>query len=71
MTNESQNKQILNDLLTGYRITQLEAIKRYGCSRLSGRIYDLRSDGFPIVDQWKEVKTRFGTKRVKEYFIKP
>jgi hypothetical protein len=66
----SQNKQMLNDLLTGYRVTQLDAIYRYGCSRLSGRIYDLRNEGFDVQDKWKEVKTKFGTKRVKEYFIK-
>lgn len=39
---DSQNKSILSHLRTGETITQLEAYNKFGCTRLSARIYDLR-----------------------------
>lgn len=41
---ESQNKQIRAHLESGKTITALEALRLYGCLRLSGRIYDLTHD---------------------------
>jgi len=36
-------------LLRGYGITQLQALDKWGCMRLSARINDLRKDGVKIV----------------------
>lgn len=39
---QSQNDSILAHLRSGKTITQIEAYKSFGCTRLSARIYDLR-----------------------------
>lgn len=64
----SQKKQIRNHLLSGKHITQLDALKLYGCLRLSAVIYDLRAEGLPIVMEKLQVAPR---KRVGDYYIKP
>lgn len=45
---ETQNKLILDALKRGERITPLDALDRFGCLRLSGRICDLRRAGHRI-----------------------
>lgn len=46
---KSQNEQIKAHLESGKTITALEALQKFGCLRLSGRIYDLSHDyGMPI-----------------------
>lgn len=64
----SQKKQIRNHLLSGKHITQLDALKEYGCLRLSAVIYDLRAEGLPIVMEKIRVAPR---KLVGDYYIKP
>jgi len=44
----SQNQEILSYLKTGKTITPLDALNMFGCLRLSGRIFDLKDDGWPI-----------------------
>jgi hypothetical protein len=44
----SQEYLILRDLKRGHKLTPLDALRRYGCFRLSGRIYDLRKAGHRI-----------------------
>lgn len=44
----SQNLEILEHLKTGATLTPLEALRMFGSLRLSGRIYDLKQDGWPI-----------------------
>ena len=61
---DSQNAAILADLQRGWRITSIDALEAYGCLRLSGRIYDLRQAGHPIVAEM--IVTDSG-KRVAEY----
>ena len=39
---QTQNLQILSYLKKGKPITPLEALEKFGCWRLSARIYDLR-----------------------------
>jgi hypothetical protein len=63
---ESQNKQILRHLQSGKTITALDALRLYGCLRLSGRIYDLRRSGQPI--QERTITTLTG-KHISEYFM--
>lgn len=44
----SQGEMIKTHLMRRGSITSWEAIKLYGCTRLSAKIYDLRQDGFNI-----------------------
>lgn len=68
---ESQCRMILAHLQEGKTLTPLEALNRFGCFRLSGRIFDLRAAGFNIVTNKKEVTDKFGTKKVvAEYWLK-
>lgn len=64
----SQNDTILTHLQAFGRITSLEAIKKYGITRLSARIYDLREAGHNIPDpRMVKVPTRNGETEVAEY----
>lgn len=60
-----QCAKLQNALERGERITALEALRRFGCLRLSARIYDLKKRGVPIES---ETVKRNG-KQFKEYFI--
>lgn len=51
----SQSRKILRDLKRGRTVTALDALRRYGCLRLSGRIYDLKREGHPITKTMVEV----------------
>lgn len=66
MNIQTQNKRILAHLQKGGSVTSLSALLDFGCLRLSGRIFDLREQGYPILDEW--VTTPSG-KRVKRYYI--
>lgn len=68
----SQKEQILKYLLTHKRgITPMKAIERFGILRLSGRIYELKEDGYDIVTDIVEVKNRDGDIcRVAEYRLR-
>lgn len=51
-------------------ITTLQANKELGETRLSARIFELKSKGVNICDEWIKVKNRFQEpRRVKSYFI--
>lgn len=39
---ESQCKQIIKYLLSGHTITSLEALRKFDCLNLKGRIFDIR-----------------------------
>lgn len=72
---DSQNKRILEHLLSGKSITALEALNLYGCFRLSGRIYDLRKIGkdmgFEIITEKKKVTDKYGTEKfIAKYYLK-
>ena len=59
--------QILNYIKSHGSITSLEAFKEIGCTRLSGRIFDLKKQGYNIVSEMETVPTRDGTARVAVY----
>ena len=62
---KAQNDLILKALKKGSRITPIDALKRFGCFRLSARIADLRKSGHNI-------KTRMvvnGEKHFAEYYM--
>ncbi len=44
----SQEQMILNHLEKGLSITSLEALKMFGCLRLSSRIHELKLRGYDI-----------------------
>ena len=68
---KSRKEKILQYMKTHKRgITTLQAIKTFGETRLSGRIYDLRADGHIIDSDWIEVKNRDGkTVKVTAYHL--
>ena len=53
-------------LKKGYSITQLEALKMFGCFRLASRVHDLRERGYNI--KACRITTPTG-KRVCEYVL--
>jgi hypothetical protein len=62
----SQKMEILHYLKTKRQLTPLEALKRFGCLRLSGRILELRQDGHRIETTMVEVGN---DKRVGSYLL--
>ena len=66
----SQNKRVLEHLQDKGTITSMEAFNDYGITRLSGRIFDLREQGYPISKRMITKKNRFGEEcRVAEYSL--
>lgn len=61
MTNKTQTSDILKYLQTHKRgITSLEAIEKFGATRLSDIIFRLRKKGYNIVTENNLVKNRYG-----------
>lgn len=56
----SQREDIIRHLMTEGSITAWEAIKEYGCTCLSQRIYDLRKAGWNIESEMVTTKNRYG-----------
>ncbi len=56
----AQRAQALDYLKRNGKITSMEAIELFGCTRLSGRIHDLRTEGYSILTEMTEGKTRSG-----------
>lgn len=65
----TQCEKILKFMETHKRgITPLQAMDKFGCMRLSGRIHDLREMGYEITSEIVEVKNRYGKKcHVSQY----
>lgn len=64
----SQANKILEYMKKHGSITSLEAFQKIGCTRLSGRIFDLKRRGYNIVKDMQDVPTRTGeTTRVAVY----
>ena len=47
----TQTELIRKHLLEGKPITPIEALNKFNCFRLSGRIYDLKSQGMNITSR--------------------
>ena len=68
---DTQNRQILQWLQDGHALTPLEALRKFGCLRLSARIKDLRDLGIEIDTGKKQIIDRNGRKKiVAEYSLK-
>lgn len=64
----SQCDRVLSYMREHTGITQLDASREFGCTRLAARIADLRHKGIAIADLWVDVPNRYGEVcRVKEY----
>ena len=64
---KSQCDDILRHLQSGRSITPLEALEKYGCFRLGGRIYDLKQRGHNIVtDMVTKNGKRFASYRLEK-----
>lgn len=64
----SQTMEILSYLQEGNTITPLEALDKFGCFRLSGRIHDLRAMEYKISTKMVYMPGRDGTrKQVAQY----
>lgn len=58
----TQNEMIINHLKEYGSITQLEALRDYGCMRLASRISDLRKTGIKIIKLTETSRNRYGQK---------
>lgn len=68
----TQNQMLLNHLLAGNSITQLEALNLYGIGRLASRVNDLKDRGVYVRSNFVNVTKANGeTARVKEYWLSP
>ena len=67
---DKQTTRVHVYMLNHDHITALEAMNDLGIFRLGARIYDLKAQGVPVMDDWKEVTNRFGEKcRIKMYWL--
>lgn len=71
MQKETQCKRLLKHMLGGKAITQGEALALYGIGRLASRIVDLKDRGVDVRSEFVTVETRFGTAKVKNYWLDP
>ncbi len=62
---KSQNEQIKNHLQSGKTLTALQALRKFNCLRLSGRIYDLTHEGLNIKSEMVSVQG----KRIARYSL--
>ena len=61
MNTKTQKEQVLKHLKNHKNgITSMTAFERYGITRLSGRIFELRRDGHNIITDSVTEKNRFG-----------
>jgi hypothetical protein len=67
METESQNKLIRQYLESGKSLTPLDALHKFNCFRLSGRIYDLRKQGMRIIAETVEIISGGKKKHVTKY----
>ena len=68
---DSQNRQILAHLQKGNTITQMDALRLFGCMRLASRINDLRQMGFHIMTFREEsIASNGKKKRYAKYALK-
>lgn len=67
MEKVSTEKQILNYLQRGYRISALDAFQMFGTMRLAAYIHFLRRKGHDIETITREI----GDKQIAYYFLHP
>lgn len=71
MKYKSQTEAIIAHLQKHGHITSRQAFKKYGVTRLSAKIYNLRHNGYRIISEIIRVDTRYGRKtNVAKYILK-
>lgn len=58
----TQTQMILRYMQENGAITQWEAFKEIGCSRLAARVKDLKRAGYPITKVMETTRNRYGKK---------
>jgi len=67
----TQMDMVLNHIKRFGSITTWEAFTNYGCTRLSGKIFNLKKQGYEIDSQTESTINRFGQPvSYKRYFLK-
>lgn len=56
----TQNERILRHLRDYGSITQMDALRDYGCMRLGARIYDLKRLGYNITSEIVTGENKYG-----------
>ena len=55
----TQKEMVLNHLKEKGKITSMEAFRKYGVTRLSAVIFNLRDDGYDIETEYIKGKNRY------------
>lgn len=72
MKHNRQSDAILDEMLNGRRITQLEMLQEHGVGRLASRISDLRNEGYLITSRRIPVEKGDGSRaNVSQYWMVP
>lgn len=58
----NQTQAVRDYLVAGNGLTSLEAIQKFGCTRLSAKIFDLRKKGYAIESEPIDVYDRYGNR---------
>lgn len=58
----TQETRVLNYMIDNGSITSWEAIKEFGITRLSAKIFNLRKRGYFIENEWEHITNRYGDK---------
>ena len=58
----TQCERIINYIEDNGSITQLDALREFGCMRLASRISDLKKSGFCITTEIETARNRYGEK---------
>lgn len=56
----TQCERILNYIEENGSITQIDALREFGCMRLASRISDLKRQGVPVTRKMETSKNRYG-----------
>lgn len=57
---QTQTSSIKGYLLAGNSLTSMEAFEKFGCTRLSAKIFDLRKSGYNVVAEPINAFNRYG-----------
>lgn len=58
---QTQTSSIKDYLLAGNSLTSMEAFEKFGCTRLSARIFDMRKSGIKIKTEMVKGINRYGS----------
>lgn len=62
-----QWQRIINYMKEHGSITSMDAIYHLGCTRLAGRIFEIKERGYNIETELVNTKTRYGTTKIAVY----